>query len=612
MSSDYSETAVVAICDKFHNDRTRLMDILHEVQSRFRCVNAAAMETIARQIGSYRVEVEGMVSFYAFFSEAKQGDVTIRLCDDIVDRHAGVATAASIFSRILGVNVGETSSDGRFTLGYTPCIGMCDQAPAALINDTVVTRLTAEFAHKIADQLKRDVPPHELFLPVGEGCNRDPAVRSMVLNNIREAGEVLLGPVPDEAGLRRALTLTPQQALDEIDASRLTGRGGAGFPTGKKWRAAAETQSARRVIICNADEGEPGTFKDRVLLTERTNLLIEGMTIAAFAVNSEEGLIYLRAEYAYLHAFIESILHSRRESGLLGGSILGRDSFSFDIRIQMGAGAYICGEESALISSCEGLRGEPKNRPPFPVQSGYLGHPTVVDNVESYCCAARILDRGASWFAGLGTQESTGTKLLSISGDVERPGVYELEFGVTVNELLRKAGGNESAAVQVGGPSGQMINTNQFERRICNEDLATGGAITVFSARRNIIDIVVGYMDFFVEESCGYCTPCRVGSVFLSKRMKKVRRGLCQPEDLDYLLELSNTIAQTSRCGLGRTAPNPVISTIKNFPLVYAALLKENKDGLNASFDIQHALEESRRLAKRRSMIYDPTYEDAS
>ncbi|MCB1904708.1 MAG: NADH:ubiquinone oxidoreductase, partial [Gammaproteobacteria bacterium] len=345
--------------------------------------------------------------------------------------------------------------------------------------------------------------------------------------------------------------------------------------------------------------------------TERADLMIEGMTVAAYTVGSDAGIIYLRGEYSYLRPYLESVLQARREHGVLGKNISGKQGFDFDIRIQLGAGAYICGEESALISSCEGLRGEPKNRPPFPVESGYLGFPTVVDNVETYCCAARIMEQGGAWFGSFGTDRSSGTKLFSVSGDCARPGVYELPFGITVRDLLDRVDAPDAAAVQVGGPSGEMINMSQFERRLCLEDLPTGGSVMVFSQRRNILEIVDHFLEFFVEESCGYCTPCRVGNVFLKKRIEKVRKGLCELEDLAYLKELGKTIAVTSRCGLGHTSPNPVLSTIRNFPLVYAVLLKEHGDGVQASFDIQAALEESRRLAKRRSMIYDPNYDEA-
>ena len=603
------DRVVVAACERYGNDRTRLMDILLDIQAELRGIEPAAMEMIAQQLGITRIEVEGVVSFYAFFSSKKKVAVIIRVCNDIIDRHAGAEEITRVFAEELGLNIGETSPDGRFTLEYTPFLGMSDQAPAALLNDTVVTSLTPELARQISAQLKQGTDPGELDLPTGDDNNAHPLISSMVNNNIRHVGDILLCDVPLEAGLHKALDQQPGEVIEELWQSGLTGRGGAGFPTARKWRLAAETHAKRRIVLCNADEGEPGTFKDRVLLTERAELMVEGMTLAAYAIHSDQGFIYLRGEYAYLAPYLESVLQGRRDRGLLGKDVAGKHGFDFDIRIQMGAGAYICGEESSLISSCEGLRGEPKNRPPFPAQSGYLGFPTIVDNVETFCCAARILDRGGDWFASYGTKRSTGTKLFSVSGDCARPGVYELPFGIRVHELLERVEAKEAAAVQVGGPSGEMINMSQFGRRLCLEDLPTGGSIMVFSMRRNILEIVDHFMSFFVEESCGYCTPCRVGNVFLKQRIDKIRKGLCQPEDLEYLKELGNTIAMTSRCGLGHTSPNPVLSTIRNFPLVYSALVKENRDGMQASFDIQHALEESRRLAKRRSMIYDPTYD---
>ena len=597
-------------CASVGHDRTRMMDVLRRVQKDLRCVNREAMKLIASELGTYQVVVEGLATFYAFFSTEPQGEIVIRLCDDIVDRQAGLESVTEAFTEALGVAVGETSADGRFTLEYTPCIGMCDQAPAAMINDTIVTRLDAQRARAIAAELKSHMEPSRLVTEPGDGNNGSEHLRAEVHNNIRRRGPVLLGEVPDNAGLEQALTLAPAAVIDIIRQSGLRGCGGAGFPIGRKWALMIQGEAERRYIICNADEGEPGTFKDRVLLTERPDLLIEGMTIGAYAMGCREGIIYLRAEYQYLESWLEHCLAQRRERGWLGAAIGGKTGFDFDIRIQLGAGAYICGEEGALISSCEGQRGEPKTRPPFPVQRGYLGYPTCVNNVETLCCAARIVGEGAQWFAAMGTAQSKGTKLLSVSGDCTRPGVYEVPFGLKVSELLEMAGGEEPGAVLMGGPSGEMISQRDIGRTICYEDMPTGGAVVVFNTRRNVLAIVDYYMQFFVEESCGYCTPCRVGNVFLKKRIEKVMKGLAAPDDLDYLENLGHTIINTSRCGLGQTSPNPVLSTIRNFPLVYAALLKERREGMQAAFDIQGALEESRHIAKRRSMIYDPGYEE--
>ena len=599
---------VVEICASFGNDRHRMMDILHAVQDRYRWIAPETMEAIAEATGLSRIEVEGVASFYSFFSLEPKGRVTIRLCDDIIDRYAGLEAVVRAFETTLGIAVGETSADGAFSLEYTPCIGMCDQAPAALINDVVLTQLTPEKAREIALALKAGEPPEEIAVPgFGAVSPHQRAVR-MVDNNIRHAGAVLLGPVPMDAGLKKALDLAPDRIIDTIKASGLRGCGGAGFTTGMKWKFAADAKAAKRMIICNADEGEPGTFKDRVLLTERPHLLIEGMTIAARAVGASEGILYLRGEYVYLRELIEEVLADRRARGMLGKDIFGVAGFDFDVRLQLGAGAYICGEEGALISSCEGLPGEPKTRPPFPVTKGYLGLPTVVNNVETFCDAARIMDKGADWFFKIGAEGSHGTKLFSVSGDCLNPGVYELPYGLTIKELLEMVGGDDAEAVQIGGPSGTLIGKASFHRRLTFDDLATGGAIIVFSARRNVLEIVEYYLSFFVHESCGYCTPCRVGNVLLQKAISKFRKGLANPEDIDYLKDLSGTIIETSRCGLGQTSPRPVLSTLENFPLIYSTLVKPSKDRIRATFDIQSAIDGARKLAQRRSYIYDKDY----
>ena len=599
---------VVLICDTYGNDPHRMLDILRAIQDRHRCISRETMKTVAHQTSLSEIAVEGVASFYAFLSTEPKGRVTIRLCDDIVDRFAGLHKVREAFEKELGIQIGETSADGAFSLEYTPCIGMCDQAPAAMINDVVLTGLSPDKVVKIANALKDGKRPEDLISERFNDLTPHERARRMVDNNIRHVGAVLLGRVPADAGLKKALQLKPAQIINMVEASGLRGCGGAGFTSGRKWRLAAETEARHRVVICNADEGEPGTFKDRVLLTERPHLLIEGMTIAARAIGAREGILYLRGEYVYLRELLEEVLADRRARGLLGAGIMGVSGFDFDIRLQLGAGAYICGEEGALISSCEGLPGEPKTRPPFPVTHGYLGHPTVVNNVETFCHAARILDRGAKWFFDMGTDGSHGTKLFSVSGDCLNPGIYELPYGHSLRELLEMAGAEDARAVLVGGPSGAMIQREQFHRRLTFDDLATGGAIVAFDGSRNILEIVEYYMSFFVHESCGYCTPCRVGNVFLQKAIAKFRNGLANPADIDYLRDLSGTIVETSRCGLGMTSPNPILSTLENFPLVYSAVVKPSEDRIRATFDIQSAIADARRLAKRRSYIFDKDF----
>jgi [NiFe] hydrogenase diaphorase moiety large subunit len=589
------------ICQRFGNDRTRMMDIVLSVQERLGCVSHEAMEVIARALDTHRVEVESVVTFYAFLSVAPQGKVVIRLCNDIVDWMKGYEDVADAIAKELGVTMGETTPDGAITLTRTPCIGMSDQGPAALINDTVVTNLTPERGKQIIRDLRRHLDPKQLVTMVGDGNNAHPLVRSMVRNNIRRRGPVHFADFEPGSALKRALSMEPGDVIREIKSSRLRGRGGAGFPAGLKWELARNAPGPRRYILCNADEGEPGTFKDRVLLTERPDLMLEGMTIAGYAVGSDTGIVYLRGEYKYLLGFLESVVDERRREGLLGKGILGRAGFDFDIRFQLGAGAYVCGEETALISSCEGLRGDPKNRPPFPPQKGYLGGPSIVNNVETFCCAGRIMIEGAPWFAAMGSGRTSGTKVLSISGDCRKPGVYEVPFGIAAHELLEMAEADNPGAMLIGGPCRQMIGTDRFEGRICYDDLATGGAIMIFNRARNKLEIAEHYLDFFIEESCGHCTPCRVGLILLKEAVHKVVTGAGEPVDLAEMRDLSRFIIQTSRCGLGQAAPNPVLGALENFSELYAGLVSERKPGLLPTFDLSASVVDAELRAGRQS-----------
>ncbi|HPP48745.1 MAG TPA: NADH-ubiquinone oxidoreductase-F iron-sulfur binding region domain-containing protein, partial [Spirochaetota bacterium] len=399
------------------------------------------------------------------------------------------------------------------------------------------------------------------------------------------------------SAIKAALSKKPEDVIEEVKIANLRGRGGAGFPTGMKWEFCRKAEGAKHYVICNADEGEPGTFKDRVILTELPHMLFEGMAIAGYAVGAQEGIIYLRAEYLYLKKYLEKVLEDLRAKNILGKNIAGK-GFDFDIRIQMGAGAYVCGEESALIESAEGKRGEPRNRPPFPVQKGYLGYPTTVNNVETLCCAVRIMLEGGEWFAKMGTAQSKGTKLLSVSGDCQNPGIYEVEFGTTVNTLLEMVGGRTAKAVQVGGPSGTCISKKDFGRRICFDDLATGGSIIIIGPDRDLFEIVHNFMDFFVEESCGWCVPCRAGNVILKQKLEKIMSGKASTKDVQELEDWCKIVKATSRCGLGQTSPNPIYTTIQNFREMYEAKVKKDTDYVS-TFDLLAAVEESCKAAGR-------------
>ncbi len=598
------QTAVKEICSSCNNDRTRLMDIVTEVQKQFGCISSSAIDMIAREISIHRVEVESVVSFYAFLSKKQKGTIVIRLCNDVIDRMTGADEVAKAFSEALGIEPGETTPDGKISLEYTPCIGLSDQAPAAMINDVMITHLSSDSAKKIIKELQEGASPEDLTKTLGDGNNANELIRSMVKNNIQAKGPVIFADFTSGDAIKASLAMTPAEVIRDLKTARLRGRGGAGFPTGMKWEFTHRAPGTQRYVLCNADEGEPGTFKDRVILTECPDLLFEGMTIAGYAINASTGIVYLRGEYAYLRPFLENVLQKRREQGLLGNGICGNRKFNFDIRIQMGAGAYICGEETALISSCEGLRGDPKNRPPFPAQQGFMKLPTTVNNVETFCCAARILEKGAGWFSELGSKGSPGTKLLSISGDCKKPGVYEVPFGIKLKDFLHMAGADDAAAVQIGGPSGQMVGPADFEKTICYDDLATGGSIMVFNGKRDIIDIVHQFMEFFVEESCGYCTPCRCGNVILKNIISNILNGKGQESDLDMLKTLGETVKITSRCGLGQTSPNPILSTLKNFPEVYKNRIPKEEEGFRPSFDIQAALGDSKKITGRQSVHF--------
>jgi [NiFe] hydrogenase diaphorase moiety large subunit len=599
--AETDQQTVEQICQSCENDRTRLMDIVRAVQEQFGCVDDDSMETIARCVGCHLVEVKSVVSFYTFLSERPQGKVVIRWCDDIIDELKGSDSVAEALKDELGIDFGETTPDGAISLEKTPCIGMCDQAPAALVNDTVVTYLSGDGARHMVRKLRENPDPKALIGRYGDGNNAHDLVRAMVHNNIRNSGEVIFADYNDGEGLHKALAMTPAEVIRDVKTARLRGRGGAGFPTGMKWDFTRRAEGEKKYVLCNADEGEPGTFKDRVLLTERPDLLFEGMTIAGYAIGADEGILYLRGEYAYLRRFLEDVLNQRREKGLLGKNVGGKDGFDFDIRIQMGAGAYICGEETALISSCEGWRGDPKTRPPFPAQKGFRGLPTTVNNVETFCCVPRILQQGPGWFAEMGSKGSPGTKLLSISGDCSRPGVYEVPFGIPLNEMLELCGAADATAVQVGGPSGQMVGRDAFEKTICYDDLATGGSVMVFNENRDVLHVAQKFMEFFIEESCGYCTPCRVGNVLLKERLDTLIEGKGEPDDLDYLKSLGETVTFASRCGLGQTSARPVLSTLEHFRPAYEAKVQEPQEGLRPSFDIQAALSTAESIAGRGS-----------
>lgn len=456
-----------------------------------------------------------------------------------------------------------------------------------LIDDMVFTRLRPGMIADIVTRFKQGLSTADIANPAGLPRDEVAYVDHMVESNVRTKGPVFFrGRTDFGTLLDLCLALRPEQVIDAISDSGLRGRGGAGFSTGLKWRLCRAAMTGDKYVICNADEGEPGTFKDRVLLTRSPKEVFMGMIIAAHCIGSRYGIFYLRAEYSYLKDYLENQLQQLRDDGLLGRSVDARPGLDFDIRIQLGAGAYICGDESALIESCEGRRGTPRVKPPFPVQQGYLGRPTAVNNVETFAAVTRIMEEGADWFRAMGTRDSAGTRLLSVAGDCRKPGIYEVEWGITLNEVLAMVGARDAWAVQVSGPSGECLSVEKDgDRRIAYEDISCNGAFTIFNRERDLLEIVKDYMKFFVDESCGICVPCRVGNVDLHKKVQRVIAGNACQKDLDEAVSWGNLVRKTSRCGLGATSPKPILTTLSKFPEIYQERLREQEGALLLSFD---------------------------
>ena len=576
---------------------THLLRILREVQSHYHYIPEAAIEQLAELLNISRTQIIGVVEFYSFFHLSPQGQYELLISDSITDHMLGKQSLIDYLCEKLNVTIGEVRQDGVISLDNTSCTGMCDQGPAGLVNGYALTRLDRPRIDQITDLINQQKPldqwPAELF---------------QVDDNIIKSGLLLSQSINQGSALQSAFKRGLNETLTEIDKSGLRGRGGAGYNTAWKWHLCYEGPEEdafcdvathaqqQRYVVCNADEGEPGTFKDRVLLNSYAHQVFEGMTLCAAIIGAQQGFLYLRGEYLHLYDKLQSVLEERRQAGLLGNNILNK-GLNFDIEICLGAGAYICGEESALIESLEGKMGIPRNRPPYPVTQGYLGKPTVVNNVETFMAAASIAVNGGDWFANVGTEKSKGTKILSICGDCSRPGIYEYPFGTTIQSVLNDCGASDVLGIQIGGPSGTFISNQEFDRKLAFEDLATGGSFIVFNNSRNILDIVNNFTHFFAHETCGFCTPCRVGTSLLKKQLDKIIEGHGSAGDVVALEELCQVIKNHSHCGLGQTAANPVLTTLQRYPELYQSRLK--KISYEPGFDLDGALETARRLAKR-------------
>ncbi|MDD5365196.1 MAG: NAD(P)H-dependent oxidoreductase subunit E [Gallionellaceae bacterium] len=563
-----------------------LLQVLREVQEVHNHIPPGIDAAIAEALGVPLARVRGVAGFYSFLSLEPLGRYRVLFSDNITDRMLGSREMMQALCGKLWLEPGKVSEDGLVSVATTSCTGMCDQGPALLVNGRAITRVTHQRINEIGELIRAGTPLTEWpagFFRVDDHIRR----RDLLLESDRMTG----------AALTAALERGPDAVIAELEASGLRGRGGAGFPTARKWAACRAAAGDERYVVCNADEGEPGTFKDRVLLASYADLVFEGMTVAALAIGARQGFLYLRGEYRYLLDALEDTLRQRRAAGLLGQGILGRAGFDFDIVIHLGAGAYVCGEESALIESLEGKRGIPRNRPPFPVTHGYRQRPTVVDNVETLCAAALIAMRGGAGYRAIGTPKSAGTKLLSVSGDCARPGIYEYPFGVSVRQVLNDCGASDALAVQISGPSGVCIGDAEFDRRIGFEDLATAGAFMVFDSSRDMFEVARNFVQFFAHESCGFCTPCRVGTSMQNALMDKIAHGMGTRHDLEELAKLDRVLQGASHCGLGHSACNPVLDTVKRFRPAYERRLQSLY--FRPAFDLDGALAEARRMTGR-------------
>ncbi|MHC4960954.1 MAG: NADH-quinone oxidoreductase subunit NuoF [Planctomycetota bacterium] len=512
-------------------------------------------------------------------------------------RALGAAGVSEQFKKSLS----GTDLEGRIAVVETGCIGLCAIAPTILIEpfDFLYGGVKAEDVEEIIETTIRQGKPVDR-LAVKKNRLPEPKIgdtdfyrlqNRMVLEN---CGRIDPKRIEDAieygtylTAIRTLSEQSPQQAIDQITDSQLRGRGGAGFPAGVKWNFCRQSQGEQKYLICNADEGDPGAFMDRALLEGDPHRVIEGMIIAAYAIGASQGFVYVRAEYPIAVEHVLMALDQARGIGMLGENIAG-SGFSFDIQVRMGAGAFVCGEETALITSLEGKRGMPVPRPPFPAQSGYLGKPTNINNVETFANVPLIMKNGPAWYSGIGTEKSKGTKIFALAGKVKNTGLVEVPMGATLRQLLYAIGGGipdnrKFKAAQLGGPSGGCIPQQYLDRKLDYDSVQQIGAIMgsggliVMDETTCMVDVAKYFLEFVQAESCGKCTPCRIGTREMLDMLDKICEGKAEPELLGKLEKLAKDINSTSLCGLGQTAPNPVLSTLKNFRAEYEAHISEKR-----------------------------------
>lgn len=568
--------------------RSRLLSDLWQCQLTDKYISREAIRLLATAHQLSEVEVEGVASFYHFFHFQPSGKHTIYLNNSIIAELKGFEKIKTAFEQHTGARIGTVDPSGTFGLFTTPCIGLSDQEPAALIDFYPFVNLTDEKVKDIVEQIRQGKKPQEI-------CD-DPAdnIRYLPDNN----KSIFFAPYSPGEAVATLQDLTPDAILDQLQKAVIKGRGGAFFPTWVKWNTCRKQSASPKFIICNADEGEPGTFKDRVLLQSQTGSLLEGMIIAGFTVGASYGIIYLRGEYWWLEEKIQAEIVAFRSKGLLGPNAGGIQGFGFDIRVEMGAGAYVCGEETALLESLEGKRGEPRTKWYFPVERGYLQLPTIVNNVETFCLIARLLQLGLPEYLKRGVPASPGTKLISISGDCRLPGIYEIEWGLTISELLKLCQADNPYLVQVSGPSGQSISMAESEYQICMpgsgipDSITCGGSMMIFNQQNDLLKILLNFAEFFKHESCGVCTPCRAGNFIIQRKLSQLLHGIGDLNDLQELQKWAILMEASSRCGLGKTAGNAIINTIDKFKDYFSARFPAIDNHGIRQFDMMAAVEE--------------------
>lgn len=547
--------------------RTQLLPLLHDTHAVYGYIDEAVATRIGQSLRVPLADIYGVLDFYTMFYREPVGERIVRICTDPSCAIAGGEDVLQAACKAGGVEHGGTTKDGAVTVERMQCLGLCDQAPAALVDETPLVRVgTSDKA--INALLKGEGTPSELQV-FGE-----PRV---LTRNIGEVDPGSLNGYVESGGFeafRRAIREGPESVIEAVKDSGIVGRGGAAFPTGLKWQFTRGAEGAPKYVVCNADESEPGTFKDRVLMEGDPFKVLEGTMLCGFAIGAERGFLFVRGEYPRSRDALQTAIDLAYEAGYLGQNVLDSD-FSFDVEIRVGAGAYICGEETALFEAIEGKRGFPRVKPPFPTTHGLFGKPTAINNVETLAATVDIVNHGGEWFRQWGTEKSAGTKLFCVSGHVARQGIVEVPFGTTVRELLDEHCGGvtgELQAILMGGAAGGFLTPDQLDTPLTFEDLSKikapvgSGVITVFDNTVNLVDVLSRLAHFFAHESCGKCYPCQLGTQRQLEVLDRALEGKAQAGDHERLTDVGWTMTDASLCGLGQTAASAVLSALDHWP----------------------------------------------